>query len=50
MSQLVSVPAIDVLMDELDAATKAAAGERTIKDLVESGGDLADMNSGGSRA
>ena len=50
MSQLVSVPAIDVLMDELDAATKVAAGERTIKDLVESGGDLADMNTGGSRA
>jgi len=48
MSQLISVPAIDVLMGELDAAGKAAIGERTIKDLVESGGDLPDMKTGGS--
>jgi len=35
-------------MGELDAAGKAAIGERTIKDLVESGGDLPDMKTGGS--
>ena len=50
MSQLVSVPAIDALVAEVDAAGKAALGERTVKDLVESGGDIPDMNTGGSSA
>jgi DNA-binding IclR family transcriptional regulator len=50
MSRLVSVPAVDVVMDEIDAASKAALGDRTVKDLVESGGDLPDMTAGGSSA
>jgi membrane protein len=48
MSQLISVPAVDVVMDEIDAASKTALGERTVKDLVESDGDLPDMKSGSS--
>ena len=46
MSQLISVPAVDVVMDEIDAASKTALGDRTVKDLVESDGDLPEMNSG----
>ena len=49
MYQLISVPAVDVVMDEIDAASKAALGERTVKDLVESDGDLPDMNYGSVR-
>ncbi|MGD8875713.1 MAG: YihY/virulence factor BrkB family protein [Gammaproteobacteria bacterium] len=48
MSQLISMPAVDVVMDEIDAASKTALGERTVKDLVESDGDLPDMKSGSS--
>jgi membrane protein len=47
MSRLISVPAIDALMAEVDAAGKEVLGERTVKDLVESGGDLPDMNAAG---
>ena len=50
VSQLVSVPAIDVLMGELDAASKATLGKRTVKDLVESGGNLPELETGGSHA
>jgi hypothetical protein len=49
-SQLVSVPAVDAVMDQIDTASKAALGERTVKDLVESGGDLPDMNASSYRA
>ena len=49
-SQLVSVPAVDAVMDQIDTASKAALGERTLKDLVESGGDLPDMNASSYRA
>jgi membrane protein len=43
-SQLVSIPAVDGVMDQIDTASKAALGERTVKDMVESGGDPPDMN------
>ena len=50
ISQLVSVAAVDAVMDQIDTASKAALGDRTVKDLVESGGDLPDMNASSHRA
>jgi membrane protein len=49
-SQLVSVAAVDTVMEEIEAAGGKVLGERTLKDLVESGGDIPDMNAGSSRA
>ena len=49
-SQLVSVAAVDAVMDEIEAAGGKVLGERTVKDLVESGGDIPDTNAGSSRA
>ena len=49
-SQLVSVAAVDAVMEEIEAAGGKVLGERTLKDLVESGGDIPDMNAGSSRA
>ncbi len=48
-SRLISVPVVDAVMDEIDAACKAALGERTVKDLVESGGDLPGLDAGSVR-
>ena len=41
-SRLVSVPAVNAVMEEVNSANEAALGERTVKDLVESGGTLPD--------
>ena len=49
-SQLVAVPAVDAVMEEVNAASEAVLGERTVKDLVESGGVLPDMTAGSRRA
>jgi len=48
-SRLISIPAIDAVMDEIEAAGKAALGDRTVQDLVESGGDLPALNAGSVR-
>jgi membrane protein len=49
-SQLVSIAAVDRLMAETDAASNGVLGDRTVKDLVESGGELPGMNTDGSPA
>jgi len=41
-SRLVSVPAVNAVMEEVNSANEAALGDRTVKDLVESGGTLPD--------
>jgi len=43
-SQLVSVPVVDAVIEEIEAASRDSLGERTVKDLVESGGDLPEMS------
>jgi DNA-binding IscR family transcriptional regulator len=45
-SQLVSVAAVDAVMEEIEVAGSAALGERTVMDLVESGGNLPDIQAG----
>ena len=49
-SRLISVPAVDAVMDEIETAGKAALGERTVKDLVDSGGALPGMEVGSQSA
>jgi membrane protein len=45
-SQLVSVAAVDAVMEEIEVAGSAVLGERTVMDLVESGGNLPDIQAG----
>jgi membrane protein len=49
-SRLVSVPAVNAVMEEVNSANEAALGERTVKDLVESGGALPDRKAESRRA
>ncbi len=49
-SQLVSIPAVDTVMDRIEAAGNAALGERTVKDMVESGGDIPATSAGSNIA
>jgi membrane protein len=49
-SQLVSVPAVDTVMDRIEAAREAALGDHTVKDMVESGGDIPGRSAGGNIA
>jgi len=49
-SQLVSIPAVETVMDRIEAAGNAALGERTVKDMVESGGDIPATSAGSNIA
>jgi len=49
-SQLVSIPAVDTVTDRIEAAGNAALGERTVKDMVESGGDIPGTSAGSNIA
>jgi membrane protein len=46
LSQLVSMPAVDAVVGEIDAACNETLGVRTVKDLVDSGAGFPDKRAG----